>query len=317
MGASQLVAQATVRLAKLYSEAPLSQSSAASLSGLKLLSDKSTCGNDVISAVVPARAMPGNGQEADAKSASTIWTLLACAQIGECHLISQIVHNGHILDPIGIPSASPMGLLPGRDTNNASSADSPLSAADSLQLIIQASVVAIDFWKRLNVPSMAMLQCRRALCLFTASGVASSHETVYIVCSFAKILVTSEVDRYLLMAGPSDSSEVRGGYYATIISVCDRSLRVLKRLDKIYKSKFPQNLRTQIDSAILYIKTYKNMYSDGQTASAIGMTLKLLEMNYPLAFSRYNSSASALSSGDVSYLLNMCTSPDAVDIWFL
>lgn len=310
MGIGQMAAQSAVRLAKLCAEKPLNPSSGALARLIHDSSDSATGGKGT------DLSSPSGGRESE-RSVATIWTILACAQIGECYPITQIALNGHIADPTGMaftPNANLLGLPASKD---ASRTDNPLSAADSFQLGVEASIVAIDFWARLNVPAMALLQCRRAMCLFGASGVASSYDIVHIVCSFAKILVRSEINSAMFNSISSDS----GGTItdrAAITDACDKSLRLLNKLGKLYKSKFPQSIRTEIDAAILFVKIHKNTHVDKDPpVSALGMSIKLLEMSYPLAFSRYNSSGACLSSGDVKYLVNLCSSPCAADIWFL
>jgi hypothetical protein len=62
--------------------------------------------------------------------------------------------------------------------------DAMLTASEGIAYAIQASLVAVQFWRRLNLPEMAVLECRRAIRQYGVH--APSEELAQLVSQLAR-----------------------------------------------------------------------------------------------------------------------------------
>ena len=187
-------------------------------------------------------------------SAKNLWSLLESAKLGECGIMSQILAHGTI-DTIG------MGILPtapiGPNIKESKDLDVPLNVSENVIFCIQAGIIAIDFYTRLYLPSMALLECKRLLRQYESQS--TEYDVALIHSKMAKSLLHIELQKYGKSIFNYDIKE-----RDTIIQTCNRCIELLNQLTVsggASNTKKSTITAIVINNSILYINIYKSMYN--------------------------------------------------------
>ena len=146
----------------------------------------------------------GNGSEetnngisrysSSSSSVKNIWTLLSSTLIGDAKLCCVLSKNGNGIS-LGSPSLSQ--AIPGVPIIKENNQE--LTGVEFFSIQIQAAIVSIEFWCRLNSYSQAELHCRRILRIISSSPFRddihiSPEVTVVLYCKLCTLIVQSAFD---------------------------------------------------------------------------------------------------------------------------
>ncbi len=187
-------------------------------------------------------------------SAKNLWSLLESAKLGECGIMSQILAHGTI-DTIG------MGILPtapiGPSIKEPKDLDLPLNVSENIVFCIQAGIIAIDFYTRLYLPSMGLLECKRLLKHYESQ--LTEYDIALIHSKMAKSLLHIELQKYGQSIFNYDIKE-----RDIIVHTCNQCIELLNQLTTsggASTTKKSPIVAVVVNNSLLYINIYKSLYS--------------------------------------------------------
>ncbi len=187
-------------------------------------------------------------------NAKNLWSLLESAKLGECGIMSQILAHGTI-DTIG------MGILPtapiGPGVKESKDQDLPLSVSENVIFCIQAGIIAVDFYTRLYLPSMGLLECKRLLKQYESH--LTDYDTALIYSKMAKSLLQIELQKYSKSIFSYDINEKD-----SITQTCNNCIELLSQFTAFAAESTARKSTAStciINNCILYINIYKSLYN--------------------------------------------------------
>ena len=229
-----------------------------------------------------------------------IWSLLQSAILGNSNIISNITRN------IGNVQSKSIELNQG----NVVEQPAYFLTEEMKNIVSQIAIVSCEFWERLCMPSMILLECRKALRRMNNWNIIQHDERIVIYCFLSLTIVESafltDIDEYLFMHknlvkyGNNQDQvtdrykidttlTLKKSYLSRKSQACEVASKIyniaMESTDSCYRSKnmeIPILMKNYFEATKLFITIYSLLCLDTiDTNQAIKLCIRLIDLLAP------------------------------------